>query len=121
MSVVCRLTWLCAGVSLVEAAGLRLAVMTTLVRLLEVKLAELEGEGGTGSLEDDVQLLEGPLSGPGNSSINDYSVSCIYCKHYLLSLVQLHPIMLTSWKLASGTDWSRATICGVFSGLFLGL
>lgn len=61
----CRLTWPCAGVSSVEAAGLRLAVMTTLVRLLEVKLAELEGEGGTGSLEDDVQLLEGPLSSPG--------------------------------------------------------
>ncbi|CAL8466595.1 g6131 [Coccomyxa elongata] len=52
----------------VEAAGLRLAVMTTLVRLLEVKLAELEGEGGTGSLENDVQLLEGPLSRPGGQA-----------------------------------------------------
>ncbi len=72
---VCALTWVCAGVSSVEAAGLRLAVMTTLVRLLEMKLAELEGEGGTGSLEDDVQLLEGPLSGPGEfSGIDEYLV-----------------------------------------------
>lgn len=42
----------------VEDSGHCLAVLTTLVRLLEVKLAELEGEGGTGPLEDDVALLE---------------------------------------------------------------
>ena len=52
----------CAGMPSVEAAGLRLAVMMTLVRLLEVKLVELEGPEGTGLLEEDVRLLEGPLS-----------------------------------------------------------
>lgn len=55
----------CAGLPSVEAAGLRLAVMTTLVRLLEVKLVELEGPEGTGLLEEDVRLLEGPLSTSG--------------------------------------------------------
>ncbi len=49
----------------VEAAGLRLAVVTTLVRLLEVKLVELEGPEGTGPLEEDVSLLEAHLSAAG--------------------------------------------------------
>lgn len=53
------------GMCAAESSGLRLAVMTTLMRLLEVKLAELEGAGGTGPLEEDVRLLEGPLSTPG--------------------------------------------------------
>jgi hypothetical protein len=43
----------------VEAAGLRLAILTTLVRLLEIKAAELESpETGTGPLEGDVHILE---------------------------------------------------------------
>jgi hypothetical protein len=48
-----------------------MAVLTTLVRLLEVTLAELEGPGGTGPLEADVALLEGrtppapPPAAPG--------------------------------------------------------
>ena len=51
----------------VEAAGLRLAILTTLVRLLEVKAAELEGpDSGTGPLEEDVRLLEaGAAAGAG--------------------------------------------------------
>ncbi len=48
-----------------------MAVLTTLVRLLEVTLAGLEGPGGTGPLEADVALLEGrtppapPPAAPG--------------------------------------------------------
>lgn len=41
-----------------EEAGIRLAVLTSLVRLLENKAFELEGPGGTGTLEDDIALLE---------------------------------------------------------------
>ncbi|KAK9806362.1 hypothetical protein WJX72_011435 [[Myrmecia] bisecta] len=47
-----------AARSEVEESGLRMAALTTLVRLLEVKAVEMEGEGGTGLLEDDIQLLE---------------------------------------------------------------
>lgn len=39
----------------VERSGLRLAVLTTIVRLLELKLSELES--GTGSMEADLKLL----------------------------------------------------------------
>jgi hypothetical protein len=53
----------------VEEAGEQLAVLTSLVRLLELKLAELEGEGGTGPLEDDVSLLEA-ASKPGGSHVS---------------------------------------------------
>jgi len=38
--------------------GLRMAVLTTLTRLLESIVLSLEGEGGTGSLEADVAALE---------------------------------------------------------------
>ena len=62
----------------VEAAGLRLAVMTTLVRLLEVKLVELEGPEGTGPLEEDVSLLEAHLSAGGKLQIRQGCPS-VYC------------------------------------------
>ena len=35
-----------------------MAVLTTLVGLLELKHLEMEGENGTGSLESDIQLME---------------------------------------------------------------
>lgn len=37
--------------------GLRMATLTTFIRLLEIKVVELEGEEGTGPLEQDEQLL----------------------------------------------------------------
>ena len=57
----------------VERSGLRMALLTTLVRLLELKAAELEGvEEGTGSLAADERLLQAldgappaPQSGAG--------------------------------------------------------
>ena len=42
----------------VEESGERMAVLTTLVGLLLIKHEDMEGDGGTGSLEDDVQILE---------------------------------------------------------------
>jgi hypothetical protein len=42
----------------VEASGERMAVLTTLVGLLELKHLQLEGESGTGSLEADMKLIE---------------------------------------------------------------
>jgi hypothetical protein len=40
------------------SSGLRMAVLTTIVRLLELKIEELEGvETGTGSLENDYKIL----------------------------------------------------------------
>ncbi|PNH11104.1 hypothetical protein TSOC_002092 [Tetrabaena socialis] len=41
-----------------QALGLRMASLTTFLRLLEVKVVELEGEEGTGPLEADEQLLQ---------------------------------------------------------------
>ncbi|GLI65463.1 hypothetical protein VaNZ11_008813 [Volvox africanus] len=41
-----------------QALGLRMASLTTFIRLLEVKITELEGSEGTGSLEEDERLLQ---------------------------------------------------------------
>lgn len=48
--------WKCCAAE--EEEGTHLAGLTALVRLLELKLYELEGEQGTGPLEDDIRLLE---------------------------------------------------------------
>ncbi|KAL4425721.1 hypothetical protein ABPG75_009737 [Micractinium tetrahymenae] len=40
-----------------ERSGQRMALLTTLVRLLELKVLEMEGQEGTGPLEADEQLL----------------------------------------------------------------
>lgn len=45
------------GNSLIESSGNRMAWLTTLSRLLELKCEELEGSDGTGSLEEDEKLL----------------------------------------------------------------
>ena len=42
----------------IEDSGMKLAMLTCMTRLLEAKCEELEGEGGTGRLERDQQLLE---------------------------------------------------------------
>ena len=42
----------------VEQSGERMAVLTTLVGLLELKHLQMEGEDGTRSLESDIQLIE---------------------------------------------------------------
>ena len=44
------------GLNAADASATRLAKLTTLRRLLEVKVAELEE--GTGSLESDIRILE---------------------------------------------------------------
>ena len=41
-----------------QAAGLRMAALTTLARLLEAKMVELEGDDGTGPLETDIAILQ---------------------------------------------------------------
>ena len=41
-----------------EASGLRMAALTTLTRLLEMKVLELEGDDGSVPLENDVALLQ---------------------------------------------------------------
>lgn len=42
----------------VEQSSERMAVLTTLVGLLELKHLQMEGEDGTGSLESDIELIE---------------------------------------------------------------
>jgi len=41
---------------------MKLAVLTCLARMLEIKCDELEGEGGTGPMETDQQILEAAKS-----------------------------------------------------------
>lgn len=41
-----------------------MAVLTTLVGLLELKHLQMEGEDGTGSLESDIQLIEVGYTSP---------------------------------------------------------
>ena len=48
----------CLKFDAVEQSGERMAVLTTLVGLLELKHLQMEGEDGTGSLESDIQLME---------------------------------------------------------------
>ena len=48
----------------IQRSGLRMALLTTLVRLLELKVLELEGmESGTGSLENDERLMMRSVTG----------------------------------------------------------
>ncbi|KAL0023620.1 hypothetical protein WJX77_008160 [Trebouxia sp. C0004] len=49
----------------VEESGERMAVLTTLVGLLELKHLQLEGESGTGSLEADMKLIEAEANHEG--------------------------------------------------------
>ncbi|GMH33882.1 hypothetical protein BSKO_01716 [Bryopsis sp. KO-2023] len=44
--------------SKLEETGVHMAKVTTLVMLLEMKMAELEGVDGTGSLEEDIKKME---------------------------------------------------------------
>ncbi len=46
----------------IEDSGMKLAVLTCLARMLEIKCDELEGEGGTGPMERDQQILEAAKS-----------------------------------------------------------
>lgn len=46
----------------IEDSGMKLAVLTCLARMLEIKSAELEGEEGTGPLESDQQILDAAKS-----------------------------------------------------------
>ena len=49
---------MCVCIPAVEQSGERLAVLTTLVGLLELKHLQMEGEDGTGPLEADLRLME---------------------------------------------------------------
>ena len=52
---------------------MRLAVLTCLARMLEIKCEELEGEEGTGSLERDQHILEAAKQSDGESSSHSFS------------------------------------------------
>ena len=52
----------------IEDSGMKLAMLTCMTRLLEAKCEELEGEGGTGRLERDQQLLEAAHQSEGMPS-----------------------------------------------------
>lgn len=53
----------------VEESGERMAVLTTLVGLLELKHLQLEGESGSGSLEADMKLIEVTCASPFYDSV----------------------------------------------------
>ena len=55
----------------IEDSGMKLAMLTCMTRLLEAKCEELEGEGGTGRLERDQQLLEAAHQSEGLPSFQD--------------------------------------------------
>jgi hypothetical protein len=50
-----------------QRLGLDMAVLTTFARLLELKMVEMEGEGGTGSLESDLQQMADAAARENNS------------------------------------------------------
>ncbi|KAA6422499.1 MAG: hypothetical protein FRX49_07674 [Trebouxia sp. A1-2] len=60
----------------VEESGERMAVLTTLVGLLELKHLQLEGESGTGSLEADMKLIEAEANKEGDR-IPDAKWACL--------------------------------------------
>ncbi|CAD7704284.1 unnamed protein product [Ostreobium quekettii] len=53
--------------------GLEMAAATTLVRLLEMKMVEMEGPEGTGRLEDDIKIIEEANSGASTMSQSKWS------------------------------------------------
>lgn len=64
----------------VEAAGLRLAILATLVRLLEVKAAELEGsDSGTGPLEGDIHILEASAAKGARLDVQRFGMCKLVC------------------------------------------
>ncbi|GAB4816950.1 hypothetical protein N2152v2_003996 [Parachlorella kessleri] len=68
----------------VERSGLRMAVLTTLVRLLEYTVVQQEGDEGTGTLEADQALLK--AAGEGNKEL---SVAERHALHYRMGQKQL--------------------------------
>lgn len=60
----------------VEKSGERMAVLTTLVGLLMKTHDELEGDEGTGSLEDDMKILE-EAEWDDHDSISDRQLACV--------------------------------------------
>lgn len=61
------------GKTAIEESGLRLAVLTTVMRLIELQIAELEGEEtGTGSLEQDEMVVK---AGGLSSSRHGYALA----------------------------------------------
>ena len=63
----------------IEDSGMKLAVLTCLARMLEIKSAELEGEDGTGSLERDQKILEAAKSLEGQPSPIVQEAACMLC------------------------------------------
>ena len=61
--------------STMYAEGLRLAVLTSFIRLLELRLDELEDvQKGTGSLDSDISLLKVcPASAPRACALPDHA------------------------------------------------
>ncbi len=72
-----------ARASELDARGLRMAVLTTLTRLLEAAVVGLEGPGGSGPLEADVAALEahaaGGLAPPGSPDLasSPHASACV--------------------------------------------
>jgi len=80
------------GMSDVERSGLRMALMTTLVRLLELKVLELEGtESGSGPLQADLQLLHSgtQLTGPQAAAVTYRSGQKWLAREYLVKANEL--------------------------------
>lgn len=56
---------------------MRLAMLTCLARMLEIKCKELEGEEGTGPLERDQHILEAAKQSDGESSSHSFPHAAI--------------------------------------------
>ena len=52
-----------------ERMGIRLGALAALVRMLELRVEELEGSEGTGSMEDDFQALSRAKEGKDEASM----------------------------------------------------
>ncbi|KAL3140376.1 hypothetical protein ABBQ38_004637 [Trebouxia sp. C0009 RCD-2024] len=61
----------------VEQSGERMAVLTTLVGLLELKHLQMEGEDGTGSLESDIQLIEAEQDDADGGTMSETKRACL--------------------------------------------
>jgi hypothetical protein len=65
----CHTICLLGAEECIEESGMKLAVLTCLARMLEIKCDGLEGEEGTGPLEKDQQILEAAKQSDGETSL----------------------------------------------------
>ena len=77
--------------SLQERMGIRLGALAALVRMLELRVEELEGTEGTGSMEDDFQALSRAKESKDEASLR--RLACMIYRRVVSYALMLHTML----------------------------